>query len=123
MAAAKALAATDRPEPGGPVNSQAWVMAPVPDAADASSSTTSSWPASLANTAPAEVIRVVPSLSWHRHGSSPAVHSVADRREAPGDLLGRQRHRVRPHLPDPFLDRAAEVSPGRGRGEHKKWVG
>src|ERR1035437_6126150 len=105
MGAAQARAPAEPPGAGGPVNSQAWVMAPVPDAADASSSTTSSWPASLANTAPAEVIRVVPSLSWHRHGSSPAVHSVADRAERPGDLLGRQRHRVRPHLPDPFLDR------------------
>ena len=27
-AAAKARAATDRPDPGGPVNSQAWVIAP-----------------------------------------------------------------------------------------------
>ena len=29
-AAAKARAATDRPEPGGPVNSQAWVIEPRP---------------------------------------------------------------------------------------------
>ena len=28
-AAANARAATDRPDPGGPVNSQAWVIAPV----------------------------------------------------------------------------------------------
>ena len=58
-AAANARAATDRPEPGGPVNSQAWVIpvarsprstAAAAAAAWRSSATTSSWPARSPNT-------------------------------------------------------------------------
>ena len=45
---AKARAATDRPEPGGPVNSQACVIAPA--TALRSCATTASWPASSSNT-------------------------------------------------------------------------
>ena len=51
-AAANAIAALERPEPGGPVNSQAWVM-PRPSTAVRSASTTRCWPTRPSQTLPA----------------------------------------------------------------------
>ena len=49
-AAANARAATDRPEPGGPVNSQAWVIAAGSAAAAASSATAAGCPTTSSQT-------------------------------------------------------------------------
>jgi hypothetical protein len=49
-AAAKARAATERPLPGGPVNSQAWVIAPAGPAASTRVATAGSCPTRPAHT-------------------------------------------------------------------------
>jgi adenylate cyclase len=49
-AAANARAATERPEPGGPVKSQAWVMAAGSSAAWRSSATAAGWPTTSSQT-------------------------------------------------------------------------
>src|SRR3712207_3135295 len=49
-AAANARAATDLPDPGGPVNSQAWVIAPASATAARSSATAVGWPTTPAQT-------------------------------------------------------------------------
>jgi adenylate cyclase len=49
-AAAKARAATERPLPGGPVNSQAWVIAVASSAAPRSTATASGWPTTSSHT-------------------------------------------------------------------------
>ena len=48
-AAANAMAALDRPEPGGPVNSHAWVI-PWPATARCRVATVSGWPTSVDQT-------------------------------------------------------------------------
>ncbi len=81
-AAAKARAALERPEPGGPVNSHACVIerpSPSADAtADCNVSTTGSWPTRSAHT-------VMPRPSCRRL-PEPRLDGLADRRV---DLVGR----------------------------------
>ena len=61
-AAANARAATERPEPGGPVNSQAWVIAAGSSAARRSSATAAGWPTTSSQTltAPPPAVRSTP---------------------------------------------------------------
>ena len=88
-AAANAMAALERPEPGGPVNSQAWLM-PWPPAAVWSAGITWRWP-----TRPSQTVPVVGEERGSRTAviASPAragAQALADRG---GDLVDRRRGR------------------------------
>ena len=69
-AAANARAATDRPEPGGPVNSHACVIADGSSAAVASSATASAWPTTSSQT---PVMIAADGAGTARCGSAPDV--------------------------------------------------
>ena len=71
-AAANATAALERPDPGGPVKSQAWLI-PCPAAAACSASTASRWPTRSSQTRHA-------ALTAHRLGRAAGATRVADLR-------------------------------------------
>src|ERR1700685_841159 len=101
-AAAKARAATDRPDPGGPVNSHAWVIAPGPGRSPASTAAAAA--AALRSWAPTASCPVRSS-----NGVSPAeagwlIGFFSDGREVAGGGLGYRGHRVGEHPADPVLD-------------------
>jgi len=111
-AAAKARAAVDRPEPGGPVNSHAWVIAPgvvgrpatrsaAASAAVLSTSTAWDWPTTSAHT-------VMPAPA-----RSPC-HDAA--RPAAGARRPRPTRRPRPRPAATSAHRPGPPAPGHGRG-------
>src|SRR5690606_16545961 len=88
-AAAKARAAMDRPEPGGPVTSQAWVMAEGSATAPRSTSTAAGWP-----TTSSQTLTATPSCSGASLGTRqvPAgAHVHAEVRRDAGEQLHRDR--------------------------------
>src|SRR6185437_15753272 len=103
-AAAKARAATERPDPGGPVNSQAWVIAPGSGGRPSST-----------KEAPAAARGGGGAAGGGGGGGAPVRRRrggqdlFPDRGEVTGAGLGGRGHRVGEQYADPLLDLAGDL--------------
>ena len=115
-AAANAIAALDRPDPGGPVNSQAWLI-PCPPAAARSASTTRCWPTRSSQT----VTRRPGGVGLRRAAARPARGPAAAISSTVGAgvehevVVGVGGGQVEERLPHPLVE-LQRLAPRSGRG-------